>query len=385
MKTILTTVFCFFLTVQIFAQIKKTTYESSILGETRQLQFYIPENYDPEIKYPLFVVLDADYLFDLTVATVKFNSYNNLMPKSIVVGINQGYENLRNADCNYSDDDGLPKDKGSLFFDFIEKELVPLVAQNYNLAGFKAAIGHGVTANFINYYLFKDKPLFDAYINLSPVFAPQMMERIADRLNSFKDRKFFYLANAERNLDVEDKTRISTLNDMLKSIENPKLYYYYSNFDNATHYTSASYGLPEALDLIFDLYEPITKEEYEKNVLTYEGPVIEYFIKRQETMKELFGFEKDIPLNDIMAIYAAIKTKDGHDLESLEKLAEISKKAFPDTMLGFFFLAEFYEQMGEPKKALKTYENAFTMSEIDFLTKDLMLDRIASIKEDFGY
>lgn len=385
MKTTLLTVICFFLTVQIFAQVKKTTYDSSILGETRQLQFYIPENYDPEMKYPLFVVLDADYLFDLTVATVKFNSYSNLMPKSIVVGINQGYENLRNVDCNYSDEDGLPKDKGSLFFEFIERELVPLVAQNYNIAGFKAVIGHGVTANFINYYLFKDKPLFDAYINLSPVFAPQMTERIADKLSTFKDRKFFYLANASRNLDVEDKARISALNDMIKSIENPKLYYYYSNFENATHYTSASYGLPEALDLIFDLYEPITTEEYEKNVLTYEGPVIEYFIKRQETITELFGFEKAIPLNDIMAIYAAIKTKEGQDLESLEKLSQISKDAFPDTMLSFFFLAEYYEQMGEPKKALKAYENAFTMSEIDFLTKDLMLDRISSIKEDFGY
>lgn len=385
MKAIITSVICFFASVQIFAQTKKTTYDSTILGESRELQFYIPEDYDPEKKYPLIIVLDADYLFDLAVATVKFNSYNDLMPESIVVGVNQGKNNFRALDCDYSDEDGLPQDKGNLFFEFIGREIVSLVEMNYNLAEFKAVIGHGITANFINYYLFKNEPLFDAYICLSPTLAPQITERIADRLNSFKERKLYYLANAKRNLDKEDKERIAVLNDMLESIENPKLHYYYNDFENATDYTVASYGIPEAFDLFYDIYEPISKEEYDSKIISYEGPVIEYLIKKQDAIKELFGFEKPIPLNDIMAIYSAIKKGEYRDLESLEKLASISKDAFPDTMLGFFFLAEFYEQSGEPKKALKTYENAFTMPEIDFLTKDLMLDRISSIKEDFGY
>ena len=184
---------------------------------------------------------------------------------------------------------------------------------------------------------------------------------------------------------ISFKARISALNDILKSIDNPKLYYYYNDFENATDYTVASYGIPEAFDLFYDIYEPISKEEYDSKIVNYEGPVIEYLIKKQEAIKELFGFEKPIPLNDIMAIYSAIKKDEYRDLESLEKLASIAKEAYPDTMLGFFFLAEFYEQSGEPKKALKTYENAFTMPEIDFLTKDLMLDRIAALKEDFGF
>ncbi len=385
MKTILTCIVCVFASFQIASQTKKTTYDSTILEESRKLQFYIPEDYDPEKKYPLIIVLDADYLFDLTVATVKFNSYNDLMPKSIVVGVDQGYKNFRELDCDYSDDDGLPHNKGSLFFEFLGREIVSLVELNYNLAEFKAVIGHGISANFINYYLFKNDPLFDAYISLSPTLAPQITERIADRLSSFKKRKLYYLANAKRNLVIEEKERISVLNDMLKSIENPKLYYYYSNFENATDYTVASYGIPEAFDLFYDIYEPISKEEYDTKILNYEGPIIEYLTKKQEAIKELFGFEKPIPLNDIMAIYSAIKKGDYYDLESLEKLSSIAKETYPDTMLGFFFLAEYYEQMGEPKKALKTYENAFTMPEIDFLTKDLMLDRISSIKEDFGY
>lgn len=53
--------------------------------------------------------------------------------------------------------------------------------------------------------------------------------------------------------------------------------------------------------------------------------------------------------------------------------------------MGFYFEAEHYEFIGEPKKAFKTFEKAFQMEEIDFLTKDLALQKIDALKEDFGY
>jgi tetratricopeptide (TPR) repeat protein len=54
-------------------------------------------------------------------------------------------------------------------------------------------------------------------------------------------------------------------------------------------------------------------------------------------------------------------------------------------MLGFYFEGEYYEQMGEPKKALKTFEKAFLMDEIDFLTKELALEKMDALKADFGF
>jgi hypothetical protein len=84
-----------------------------------------------------------------------------------------------------------------------------------------------------------------------------------------------------------------------------------------------------------------------------------------------------------MAIYAGSRKKE--DFESLKPLSDLCKKQYPKTMLGFYFEAEYYEQMGEPKKALKTFEKAFLMDEIDFLTKDLALEKIDALKADFGY
>ena len=42
-------------------------------------------------------------------------------------------------------------------------------------------------------------------------------------------------------------------------------------------------------------------------------------------------------------------------------------------------------RLDPPKKAFKTFEKAFQLEEIDFLTKDLALEKIDALKADFGY
>ncbi|MCX2680530.1 alpha/beta hydrolase-fold protein [Galbibacter sp. EGI 63066] len=361
------------------AQVTKTSIESYKLGEKRDLQLYVPEDYSAEKTYPLIVVLDADYLFDIVVANTKFYAYKDEMPKSIVIGVNQ--DKLRYDDCFYNDDNSFPDKKGNLFFEFIGMELIPMVQKNYNLANFKAVVGHGITANFTNYYLFKNNLLFDAYVNLSPSFAPVMESKIPERLSTIENMTFYYMATGEN--DRENNQRINVFNNQMKGYTNKSIEYYYDNFENADHYSVASYGIPKAFDKIFKIYKPISVEEYNNKVLEHNGPVVEYLTKKYNTIEELFGFKKHISLNDMMAIYAATKKKE--DLPSLEELSKIAKKEYPDTMLGFFLQAEYFEQMGEPKKAMRTYEKAFGMQEIDFITKDLALDRIDALKADFGW
>ncbi|WP_340199595.1 alpha/beta hydrolase [Ascidiimonas sp. W6] len=370
---------CFFIS---FAQIKTETFESFKLNERRPIKIYVPENYSEEKSYPLLVVMDAEYLFDLTVSNVKFYSYWQEMPEAIVVGIDQNYNSIRFEDADFSDQDGLPKEKGNEFFEFIGNELVPYLQSNYTIANFKGIVGHSITANFSNYYLFKENPLFDAYIVLSPELAPMMENRVPERLAVFEDKKFYYLATSDRD-KKQYKSRIADMNTAIKTIENENLHYYFDNFKEASHHSIASYAIPKALDQIFNVYKPISREEYKNKMLALETPVFEYLTEKYETIETLFGFKKQVSLNDIMATYAAIQKKE--DLPSLENLSKLSKKEYPDTMLGFFFEAEYHEQMGEPKKALRTYEKAFGMPEIDFLTKDMMLDRIDSLKADFGW
>ncbi len=100
-------------------------------------------------------------------------------------------------------------------------------------------------------------------------------------------------------------------------------------------------------------------------------------------ISELFNIEKQVLINDFKAIAAAIeKNKTFDEYEALGKLA---RKEYPDTLLGSYYLGRFYEETGEPKKAMRTYKSAYILEEIGGYTKDEMLERAEAIKRDFGY
>ena len=113
------------------AQVKKEIFESFKLQERRDVSYYFPEDYTDDKKYPLIVVLDADYLFDLVVANAKFYSEHIRMPEVIIVGIHQSENDLRWEDCDFDQASGLPTEKGKHFYEFIGTELIPYVETNY--------------------------------------------------------------------------------------------------------------------------------------------------------------------------------------------------------------------------------------------------------------
>ncbi|WP_313791189.1 hypothetical protein [Lacinutrix neustonica] len=86
--------------------------------------------------------------------------------EAIVIGINQ--YGKRDDDLFYSAKSSLPFETGADFFEFIGMELIPYIEKIYRTSKFKVAVGHGATANFINYYLIKEVPLFNAYVSISP-------------------------------------------------------------------------------------------------------------------------------------------------------------------------------------------------------------------------
>ncbi|MDX1363747.1 alpha/beta hydrolase [Arenibacter latericius] len=363
------------------AQATLEVFESIKLQEKRDVSYYIPETYDKKEKYTLILVLDAEYLFDQVVANAKFYSKFHGMPEAIVIGVNQSNYNLRYQDCAFEPYDGLPSERGKLFFEFLGMELIPYIESKYNTTPFKMFVGYDITANFGNFYLYKEESLFNAYVSISPTLAPEMTTRIPDRLAAM-NKKIFYQLILEGEQE-ENASDILALNKSLQEIDSENLYYFFDEYPNADHISVATYGIGKAFDNIFGMFKPISPKEYREKILTSNEPVFKYLEDKQNYISELFGFNNTTSLNDIMAIYAASRKKG--DFESLKPLSALCKKEYPETMLGFYFEAEYYEQLGEPKKALRTFEKSFAMSEIDFLTKDMALEKIRALKADFGY
>ncbi|MDX1331796.1 MAG: alpha/beta hydrolase-fold protein [Robiginitalea sp.] len=378
MKRFIYAALCLWTIIPLQGQVKEEIFESFKLQERRNVKYYIPENYNPEQKYPLVVVLDAEYLFDQVVATSKFYSRFQGTPETLVVGIDQSENDLRWEDCAFEEGTGLPADKGKNFFEFIGLEIVPYMVSAYNVAPFQMFVGYDITANFGNYYLFKEKSIFNAFISIAPFLAPEMESRVPARVADMDQTLFYHLI-----VPGGQSAQSTQLNTALQQQDREGFHYFFDQYEGANEVSVATYGIGKAWDRTFDIFKPISPEEYREKILASEEPVFDYLQEKYETIETLFGFSKPVELNDIMAIYAGCRKKD--DFESLKPLSELCKREFPETMLGFYFEGEYYEQLGEPKKALRTFEKAFGMKEIDFLTKDMALEKMDALKADFGF
>lgn len=358
------------------------TFYSSKLDQERELKIQLPRNYDPDedISYPLVLVLDGDYLFEPVAGNIDYQSYWDDMPGCIVVGINQA--DTRDIDLEYNDETYLPSQNGAPFFEFIGMELIPYLEGEYNLTPFRVVIGHDLSANFLSYYLFKEKPLFRGYVAISPEYAPETAKRLSERLPGITDEMFYYLATSDADIKSL-RTEILEADNLLKTVNNDKVHYKFDDFKDANHYSMVGRAIPKALNEIFAMFKPINGKEYKEKVLTYSGTPFEYLEKKYNDIEYFYGFKKPVIENDLRAIAAACQQK--NDEESLEKLAKLAQKTYPDSMIGVYYLGLYYETAGKPKKALQRYQSGLLLTPSQFIDKDVLLDKIYKIKEDFGY
>ncbi|BAO75812.1 alpha/beta hydrolase [Winogradskyella sp. PG-2] len=361
------------------AQAIYETIDSYKLDGKRELKIQLPRNYDPEAKldYPLVIVLDGDYLFEPVAGNIDYQAYWEDIPDCIVVGIKQGA--TREDDFYYDNDTFFPSHEGADFYEFMGAELLPYIEENYKISDFRIIVGHDLGANFINYFLFKDQPLFRAYINLSPDLAPEMVKRLKERLSNLQQETFYYLATADEDIKALNAA-IKDADANINVIENPKLHYKFDNFVDANHYSLVGRGIPKALNEIFALYKPISGKEYSEKLLTFEGSPYEYLIKKYEDIEYFYGFEKKLIENDIRAIAAACNKKD--DLESLEQLSKLVKKEFPKSMLSAYYLGVYHEKEGNLKKALQRYKSGLLLEPSQFIDKEVMLEKMYDVQDE---
>ena len=366
----------------LFSQIIHKEIASSKLGKERQIKIQLPRNYEQnkEKSYPIMIVLDGDYLFEPVAGNIDYYSYWEDIPEMIVVGINQS--TTRESDAFYDENTFLPSDSGAAFFEFIGLELMPFLDSNYRTGTFRVIVGHDFTSNFINYYLLKEKPLFRGYINLSPDLAPEIANRITASLEKTTEPIWYYLATSSEDISAL-RENILKFDAQLKNIDNKNLNYYFDNFPDATHYTLVGNAIPKAIEQIFKVYRPISIQDYNSILLQTSVSSYAFLVDKYKTIQSLFGIEKQIRLSDFMAVYNAMeKTRKWDELKDLAKLAN---KHYPKTMLGTYFDARYEEETGNPKKAMRSYQNAYGQEPISFLTVDFMLEKADQIKKDFNY
>lgn len=362
-----------------FSQKVKDSVLSRKMDKYRNFSVSVPPSFDKNSKktYPLLLLLDGDYLFDAFDGAMSYGNYWDDLPEAIIVGLYQNKDGERFDDCKIDKETGLPEGKGESFFEFIGGELLPYIQSKYKTGEFKMIAGHDVTAGYINLFLYKDVPLFNAYICLSPELSLEMETRIPARLAVQKNKTFYYLSSADGDVK-KMKDDIVLLNNNIKTVTNDNLNYRYEEIKGATHYSLVLHSIPSALYQFFSSYQPISSNEFQEKIVKLQSGYVDYLKNKYDLLENTLGIKMPIRINDFRAIEAAIvKNKAYNDFESL---AQLAKKSYPRAMLGEYYMARYYENSGDIKRAVKSYQNAFTMEAIGALTKDAMLEKADELR-----
>ena len=186
----------------------KFTINSSILNEERTCLISLPDSYNDlsgeEKKYPIIILLDGYTHFQTASGIVHFMSSkrirNYLMPETIIIAI----ENVdRRRDFTVTKIKTKRPNTGGggrNFLNFIEKELIPYVDQNYRTEAFRTLVGHSLGGLLtLNSYM-DEYSIFDSFLAIDPSiwWDEEMMQNKVDSITPISFNKKLYIATANQ-------------------------------------------------------------------------------------------------------------------------------------------------------------------------------------------
>ena len=392
MKKYTLNTFLFFLTINLLSSQNldslyvsrvNDTILSKYLNEKRAIEIQLPRSYETEVdkNYPLMIVLDGDYMFNIVSGSVDYLSYWGDIPENLVVGINQ--KDTRFQDSSVFDNiNYTPISSTASFYDFIVNELIPYFSKNYRVSNFKVIVGQERTANFANFFLLKNDPQIRGVISISPKISENMNRYLNENLSKSNSKIVYTLSSSKRDFESIFKN-VSELTASLDSIENKNLRFESLIFDKENHYILPSVSVPKSIRSTYSMYSDIDKIEYDSIISKLETSPIDYLKNKYQLIKEFYDLDKTISMNDFMAIEEFIEENEFFNL--YDELSELAKQEYPGTILPSYYKGRFIEETGDPKKAMYIYRSAYNMKEVKGLTKEYLLELAERIKEDFNY
>lgn len=149
---------------------------SAIVGQEYDLYVSLPRGYqDTTKKFPVIIVLDAQWDFALTYSIYGQQYYDGFIPAAIIVGVtwggvNPNHDSLRSRDLTPINSRGLPQSGGGpKFLAFIKAELIPFIESKFRtIEGERTLMGSSFGGLFTLYALFHETALFNRYVLTSP-------------------------------------------------------------------------------------------------------------------------------------------------------------------------------------------------------------------------
>jgi hypothetical protein len=239
------------------------TLASTVLGEQRRINVYLPPGYADSAAAPLPVLympdggLAEDFVH--VAGLVQVGAANQTMRPFILVGIEntERRRDLTGPTRNPSDRKIAARVGGSAAFrQFLRTELMPLIRKRYRTTAEAAIVGESLAGLFVLETLLLDPDLFDTYI----AFDPSVWwdnGSLADQAGKFLRRytgrpKTVYIASSSDDEKIPASRRLATV---LQTVPNPLVTYSYKSLPQETH---ATIYHPAALQAFRLLLKPLS-------------------------------------------------------------------------------------------------------------------------------
>ena len=155
-------------------------FKSSVIGRSFHIYVSLPEGYDANENtvYPVVYLLDGDSTFPILATNHLFLTYDESLPKAIIVGIAYGTfdpaGNKRGFDFSAPAADATSEQGGApRFLSFLESELLPEVEKRYRADSTRRVLfGQSRGGYMVLYSAFVEPDLFWGRIASNSTFDP---------------------------------------------------------------------------------------------------------------------------------------------------------------------------------------------------------------------
>lgn len=187
---------------------------SNEFNENRTIAIKLPENYNPNKKYPVIYVLDANTLFKPILLNVELLSKKMMngidygtdnIPETILVGIfhnDRGYETRPKFD--YEKDKSLFLEGSQKLKNYLFKELMPFINSKFSTSNYNCIVGHSNTGHFVLNLPFLEGNPFKGIIALS----------VNAESDFYRNKIAYYLKNNTENVFLGYGTTDNGFNEL---------------------------------------------------------------------------------------------------------------------------------------------------------------------------
>lgn len=339
------------------AQTEINTIHSKILDTDRKFIVKLPSSYDQNKEYPLVVMTDALFYFDIVKEAVN-NLYQGGFPKMIVVGVF--------SDDRYKDftptktDESLTSGGSDKFLKFLKSELIPEISSKYSISNFRVLIGHSLGGLFTLTTSIRAPELFDAYIASTPTVRWnnfKMFDNIQkEYFIKLSNKKLFLSIGDEKGIDREGVLRFDKMfSDQVKENVN----YVFKSYPDESHSTVPWMSYYEGLKHIFSPF----------NLKASSVMSIKELVDYYQKLGNDYDYDIRVPQRILMnnGSYALEEGKFKKALSFFKYYAE----NYSNIPIPFRFLGDTYFKMKDYKKARKHYESAYKLSQSDYVKSRL--------------